>query len=415
MPFDANGEPLRSGRCTMADNLRYLVQTAGLRDGRLRIHWRDGHLSEFHAIWLRHQCECTQCGTPVNAVRALRLHHIAEDIAIAGLTVDRDNVAVEWSHDGHRSRYRVRWLRDHCYSDSERHRRRHRPVLWDGSIHQQPPRFDFAALEADDSRRLAMLEAVCDYGFCCIDNLPGSVDEAHRMISLVGTKRQTHFGDFQLSKKSRINNVGDIRHALAPHCDETYRSSTIGITVFQVIRPSSDGGHSTLVDGFEAVRRLRQDHPDDFDLLTRLPVYAQRYDPDHGPGELPRWYQCRLPMIRLDPGGEVSGIRINERQMSPLDLAPDEVEPAYRAIRRLLSIVYDPALLVTFPLTARQGLVFDNQRVLHGRTAFQPEEPGRVVLTNSVNIEDFHSNLRVLTSRLKPDQPPLSYAQGLVT
>ena len=61
-----------------------------------------------------------------------------------------------------------------------------------------------------------------------------------------------------LTEKDSINNVGDIRQALQPHCDETYRTSTIGITIFQVFEPSTEGGHSTLVDGFEAARRF---HP----------------------------------------------------------------------------------------------------------------------------------------------------------
>jgi hypothetical protein len=79
-----------------------------------------------------------------------------------------------------------------------------------------------------------------------------------------------------------------------------------------------------------------------------------------------------------------------------------------------MQIVYDPDLLITFELEKGEGLLFDNQRVLHGRTAFEPEQPGRSVLTNSVNLEDFYSNLRMLSSRLKPNQPPRTYSQGLL-
>jgi hypothetical protein len=30
------------------------IQWAGLEDGRVIVHWRDGHRSTFHSVWLRH-------------------------------------------------------------------------------------------------------------------------------------------------------------------------------------------------------------------------------------------------------------------------------------------------------------------------------------------------------------------------
>ena len=398
----------------MSDDERYRIRQASLAGRMLRIDWGDDHHSEFHMIWLRHQCECEACGTPLDAVRALRIHHIPEDITISRIEFDDAQLTVNWSKPVHRSTYRAKWLRDHCYSKSERLARKHRPTLWTGAIAAHPPTFDFEAAEQHAEVRLAMLEAVCDYGFCKIVNQPGEMAEAARMIALVGHQRISHYGNYQLSKKTAVRNVGDLSHALPPHCDETYRTSTIGMTVFQVMRPSSDGGASTLVDGFEAARRLREAYPQDYQRLARAPVFAQRYDAEHAGGDLPHLYQCRLPMIRLDADGDLSGVRINERQISPLDLPAEQIEPVYLAIRRLMKIVYDPDLMISFPLKKGEGLVFDNQRVLHGRTAFKSEQPGRSVLTCSVDLEDFYSNLRILSARLKPDQPPRTYSQGLV-
>ncbi|MED5408987.1 MAG: TauD/TfdA family dioxygenase, partial [Pseudomonadota bacterium] len=157
-------------------------------------------------------------------------------------------------------------------------------MLWDKKIEIDPPTFIFSEIENSPSDRLEMLEAVCDYGFCKVEGAPGLAQEAARLVQLVGAKRITHFGDFELSNKKvsntsddmvaltdkkSVNNVGDIRQALQPHCDETYRTSTIGITIFQVFEPSTEGGHSTLVDGFEAARRFRADFPDDFERLVR--------------------------------------------------------------------------------------------------------------------------------------------------
>ncbi len=392
---------------------RYAISLAGIEGREVTVEWGDGHRSQYHPTWLRHQCHCNSCGTPMNAVRGIRLHHIPEDISPSSIERSDNEITVTWSPDDHRSVYSARWLRDHCYSDRERATRKHRPVLWDGRIVEDPPLADFSEVEEDPQKRLTMLEAVRDYGFCKVVNVPTEPGQSQRLIEAVGPQRQTHYGTYTLSKKASVDNVGDITSALDPHVDETYRLSTIGITVFQVLRPSSEGGDSTLVDGFEAVRRLRETWPEDVDLLARLPITAQRYDAARNSGGKPRWYAARIPVIKLDHDGDVSGVRLNERQIAPLDMSPELVEPAYRALRRIFHILYDPDLRVTFPLKAGEGLLFDNQRVLHGRTEFSPEEPARSVLTSSVNLEEFHSSLRLLQKDLGYDGPPMVLSQGM--
>lgn len=397
----------------MTGESRYTIKGARIEGRGLAVDWADGHRSQYHGVWLRHQCSCKACGTPMNAVRGIRLHHIPDDICPARLDTAGDDVHVRWSHDDHSSTYSARWLRDHCYCAAERASRKHRPNLWDGSIAGDPPVASLADAEANPKARLAMLEAVRDFGFCMISDVPTDEGQSHRLIEAVGPQRQTHYGTYVLSKRASVDNVGDTTSALDPHIDETYRLSTIGITVFQVLRPSSNGGASTLVDGFEAVRRLREDWPEDFDLLTKVPITAHRLDAAQNSGGQQRWYMSRLPVIKLDHEGDVSGVRLNERQIAPLDIDADLVEPCYRALRRIFDILYDRDLRATYPLEAGEGLLFDNQRVLHGRTEYTPEEPARSVLTSSVDLEEFHSTLRLLQNEVGVDAPPMVLSQGM--
>ncbi len=183
--------------------------------------------------------------------------------------------------------------------------------------------------------------------------------------------------------------------------------------MFQVQHPSSNGGASTLVDGFEAARILKEQHPEDFELLCNTQITCQRFDPgDNSHGNM-RWYKSRLPIIQLNDQGEVCGVRMNERQISPLDAPENQVIPTYRALKRLFALLYDDALRLTFDLKASEGLLFDNQRLLHGRTGFTPEEPARAVLTSSVDLDDFHSTLRLLQRELDPDAMHMLLRQGM--
>ena len=111
-----------------ANESRYTIVSAEINNGGLSVIWDDGHKSLFHAIWLRHQCTCADCGTPLNAVRGIRLHHIPENIAVDALEFSESGVMLTWSDDGHQSRYQARWLREHCYSASERAARKHKPI-----------------------------------------------------------------------------------------------------------------------------------------------------------------------------------------------------------------------------------------------------------------------------------------------
>jgi alpha-ketoglutarate-dependent taurine dioxygenase len=354
------------------------------------------------------------CGTALNAVRGLRLRDIADDIAPILTGWDEDGVQLTWTTEDHPSSYRARWLRDHCYSPTEIARRKHRPTLWDASIADRVATADFEQVRNDPAARLEMLQTICDFGFCKIVNAPREAEQALALIETVGRRRDSHYGTYTLTGKESVDNVGDVTFELPPHCDETYRLSTIGITVFQVLRPSRSGGHSTLVDGFEAVRRLRARAPEDFERLTRTPICAERFDKAVNSDGVPRWFVARMPPIRLDRDGQVCGVRMNERQIAPLEVPEGEIAPMYRALKRLYAQLYDPALRLTFPLQAGEGLIFNNQRVLHGRTAYEAENPPRAVLTSSVDLEEFHSSLRMLRSQLFDDPMPMAYGQGMV-
>lgn len=391
---------------------RHSILDAIIENDLLVMRWKDGHQSRFHPIWLRHQCWCPDCGTPETGVRGIRLHHIDENIAIESAEARDDSVHIIWP-DGHRSIYAARWLRNHCYSEAERTRRRVQPILWDAAIANDLPVGSLTKAETDPAARLKILETVRDYGFCKIVDAPTDREESQRMIQLVGAQRQTHYGTYTLKKKTTVTNVGDTTGPLDPHVDEPYRYAAIGITVFQVLRPSSNGGASTLVDGFEAVRRLKEQSPEDFELLCNTQVTCQRFDPgDNSHGNM-RWYKSRLPIIRLDDRGEVCGVRMNERQISPLDVPADQVVAVYRALKRLFGLLYSDDLRLTLDLKAGEGLLFDNQRLLHGRTGFTPETPPRAVLTSSVDLDDFHSSMRLLQRDLDPDSMHLVLQQGM--
>ena len=392
---------------------KYQIHSLSCENNKISINWNDGHHSEFHLIWLRHQCECQQCGSPMDGIRENWILDIEENPTVSQISQKGNTVEIIWQQGNHNSSYDGKWLRRHCYSTHSRQNKQHHPILWDKKAVSNSPTFDLSSINSNKAEHLEMLETVRDFGFCRLDNMDLSQDGICNAAKLFGPVRMTHFGISELKEKPDQYNVGDSGRALLPHMDETYRISSVGITVFQMVQPSIEGGHSTLVDGFKVVRRLRKTDPEAYQLLSTIPVTFKRHHTGESLDGNHRYLVSRSPIIRLDAEGNIEGLRINERHISPLQMEEDLMEPFYRALRKLFTITYDTDLRIEFPLKSGQGMVFDNHRVLHGRTAFVRGEHPRHARSCNVDTEEFHSTMRLLQMELNKPCADLRIYQGV--
>ena len=115
-----------------------------------------------------------------------------------------------------------------------------------------------------------------------------------------------------------------------------------------------------MLDGFDVAEQLRDEDPEAFERLTRHRVGFRWV----GEGiEL----ESHRPLIQTDEYGRVESVHYNNRSVLPLDLTHADMVPFYRAYRALAKMLRRPE--IGFRMTMRPGecLVFDNQRILHGR------------------------------------------------
>ncbi|HEY4969210.1 MAG TPA: TauD/TfdA family dioxygenase, partial [Steroidobacteraceae bacterium] len=110
-------------------------------------------------------------------------------------------------------------------------------------------------------------------------------------------------------------------------------------------------------------RHLRAVYPDDFAILARTAVPFRYRSQD---AEL----YAERPLIQLSCGGEVSAVHYNSRSIAPLQLGARDAAPFYGAYRRFAALLRDPRFQLRIMLRDGHLAVFDNQRTLHGRTAF---------------------------------------------
>ena len=89
-------------------------------------------------------------------------------------------------------------------------------------------------------------------------------------------------------------------------------------------------------------------------------------------------------------------VHFNNRSMSALDLPEAEILPWYRAYRRFAAIMREPAGELRLRLSPGDLLIMENNRALHGRTAFDPNLGRRHLQGCYVDKDGVESRRRVL-------------------
>jgi len=96
----------------------------------------------------------------------------------------------------------------------------------------------------------------------------------------------------------------------------------------------------------------------------------------------------------------VTAVHYNNRSIAPLNLPADEAARFYSAYRRLASLLRAPRLQLRTRLDAGTLVVFDNQRVLHGRSAFSSARYPRHLRGCYLSRDSVYSETALLRRRL---------------
>jgi gamma-butyrobetaine dioxygenase len=208
-----------------------------------------------------------------------------------------------------------------------------------------------------------------------------------------GFTRETNFGAlFNVRSTPDANDLAYTAIALDPHTDNPYRSPVPGIQLLHCLVNETSGGLSTLVDGFAVAHSLRTREPEAFRILATTPVRFKYIDTDT---EL----TASAPPIELDVTGELKAIHFSPR----LDFVPlfprAQLEAYYRARRLFDHSLRAADFEIRFLLKDGDLVMFDNCRLLHGRTGFDPAEGLRHLQGCYIDIDGPRSLYRVLRRR----------------
>ena len=364
----------------------------------LTIEWADGSASEFTSLWLRDNRPADRDSH--SGQRLTDIADLPERPRLRSAFAENGAVRIEWEGEPRAAAsFELAWLADHAFDRAARPPQLDVRRWLEGASLE--PRRDFAFIElagarADTRARLGWLTRLLQDGLAFITGLPNAETAILETVPLIGRVLETNYGlTFDVRSVPQPENLAYSDLGLGLHTDNPYREPVPGFQALHAIIPSSEGGESLIADGFALAEYLRASAPEAFARLAATPV------PFHYRSQDADLYAER-PLIQLSSRGEVTAVHYNSRSIAPLRLPAEETALFYGAYRRFAQLLRDARFQLRLRLEAGMLLVFDNQRILHGRSAFSSAKYPRHLRGCYLSRDSVYSETALLQRRLIP-------------
>ena len=343
-----------------------------VHDTWLRVHFGGASPShaDFHWFWLRHQCDLDR--HPTTGERTLDASEVPLGIRPRKVRLEEGEgrVFITWDEpSGRQSSYELEWLRAHAYAKNR--------------VEVPPPPSDVTRVTLD-ARRLESLPQLVETcisvvrreGLCVVrgsapawgrspeDDTEPLIDAfVAAGLSIVGT----HFGRVEDLRTDNTTNentdqLGYTDAGIELHTDQPFLDAPPRYQLLQCIRAADEGGESFLCDALAAAGLLASIDAPAFERLTTFPVRFHRKQ---------KAFERVVvsPLLTMGrPGGFLA--RYSYFTLAPFEAPFAEMEAWYRAYARFAEIVRDRRHQLRFQLEPGDFVIYDNHRMLHGRTAF---------------------------------------------
>ena len=340
----------------------------------LNIEWSDGEKSNFNFMWLRDNCP--KAHDKDSRHRMFNILEVSTNIEPKEYKInDKGKLEIVWSEGSHTSLYDQDWLRKNCYTINNNKKYVSPYQLWDHSLQKNLKSIEIEHDEIINSEEglVKWLELLHYKGIAIVKNTPTKEQSAFPVLNRISHTRETFFKTpFEVINIPKPNNSAYTAHALRNHMDLPWFENPPGYQFLHCLTNSAKGGDSSAVDAFAVADYLRKNEKDIFDTLVKIPLKFR--DKDYTQDAHRSFY---APAISLTKDSDYNDIRFSVATMDALDCHPDVMDKVYKAHHRFGNLLHDDKYQINFRLEPGDIFSFNNRRVLHGRTAFDPNSGHR--------------------------------------
>ncbi|WP_438462298.1 TauD/TfdA family dioxygenase [Marinomonas sp. PE14-40] len=372
--------------------IKQIPLTLQLGNESLLITWDNGHESEYHYLWLRDNCHCSECIATLTREQVFEICDVPETIKPQEAYLSDDNrLVIKWDHADHISQYHPGWLFSHCYSDSALKAKQWHAKVWDKeTIHQKLPTSTCVNIMQSDQHLLTWLKDLRDYGIALIKSVEREPNALIKVANRISFIRETNFGTiFNVQAKADANSTAYTDLRLPLHTDLPTRELQPGLQFLHCLVNDAAGGESILVDGFKIAEHMREHYPEEFESLSRIPMAFYNKDKHSD-------YRFRGTAIVLDEKKQVIEVRLANFLRGPIDAPAHQTLALYKAYSCFIRLTREERFQFFHRLNSGDLIVFDNRRVLHARNAFDLKTGSRHLQGCYIDRDELLSRIRVL-------------------
>ena len=363
----------------------------------LKVIWKDGEESKFNYLWLRDNCPSAH--DKDSRHRMFNILEVSQSINPKTYSISSDGkLEIEWSEGNHTSYYDPKWLRENCYTLKHKQKYISPYKLWDNSLEKdlKSIQIDHDEIINSEEGLIKWLKLLHHTGIAIVKNAPVEKNSALNVLNRISHTRETFFKTpFEVINIPKPNNSAYTAHALRNHMDLPWFENPPGYQFLHCLVNSAKGGDSSAVDAFAVADFLRKNEKETFDVLVNTPLKFR--DKDYTQEAI---RSVHGTAISLTKDGDYNDIRYSIATLDALDCHPDIMDTVYKAHHRFGNLLHDNKFQIKFRLEPGDIFSFNNRRLLHGRTEFDPNSGNRHLQGYYMDRDEIIGRLNYLRQQL---------------
>tara|TARA_B110000495_G_scaffold34235_1_gene27057 strand:+ start:884 stop:1960 length:1077 start_codon:yes stop_codon:yes gene_type:complete len=260
-------------------------------------------------------------------------------------------------------------------------------TLWNSSL-KKIPQYNFKKFNQNLLKDV--LNAVDEYGFCLIKNMPTTKNGIHALTKHIGPIKETNWGNIaDIKNIKKAYDLTMTERALENHTDNPYRFPTQGYIFLHCIKNSDVGGENTLADGFNIAKQIKSKNIEMFNILKSFKTFFQYKDKD-------TILENYCSLIETDYEDNIVQVRYNNRtEIIPYDDLC-EINKYTEARSKFWKLIKSKVNNITIKQTSGDMIIMDNYRVLHGRSKYKDIKNQRYFRQGYLDRDILQSRLKTL-------------------
>lgn len=374
-------------------------------------------------LWLRDICPCPLCQSPSSGQKSFATCDL--DIAVAPKSAELKQdgcLHVEWS-DAHTSVYPIDYVTtQHDRSMYSRLPTMAHRTLWDRAVFERG--LEQRNVQYSDWMRGGpafsdALQTLAAYGLVVVKNVPEAESSVQGVGERIGPLMDTFYGrTWDVVSKPDAENVAYTSEFLPLHQDLLYHTPVPKIQLLHCLKNECSGGDSLFSDGvlafwrmqlqdrtassnmFEAVEMLKLNslpycYTKNGNDRNRAHPVIEHFSPAAPLVQHVNWsppFQAPFPLKKYIIEGPREKAAYAKGKKGNPDLRGLDVWLG--AMRTFRDTIEAPQNMWQYKMEPGDCVLFDNRRILHGRTQFEPSEGGQRHLRGAYLDEPTYDRVR---------------------